>query len=286
MLSIKINIDDIKKLLKNLPKIRSQAIAMARDDLVKAVYAHIQEEARKKLHSTQNPFLENVKVSQISEDTWHISLDSKYRWIDDGMRPHDMIDSLLKNGKTAKDGSKYKVIPFLHGPNKGPATTWAPQLDLQATIRSELKRLQNDITGKKGVPYAKIETDASGKPLEGLLHSFNIDSGPERIGAGRWAGAGQGWGPIGSAKQGYTGIPFLHGVRIYQKMVEQADGSVKPQRAIMTFRTVSSNMKGGGRWFHPGTPPQHIFEEAAEWGLKYWETEILPKLMAKINNMV
>lgn len=285
MIKIDLNIKDIQKLLKDYSKIKEEAIRHAEKLLVPAIYQKIQELAKQKLHSTRNPFLENVRVVQVSADVWHITLDSKYVWIDDGLRPHEMIDDLLKNADTNKKGEKYKVIPFFHGPGRGPQNSTKAQLDLQSTIRAELKRIENEITNKKGIPYAKIEKDASGKPLEGLLHSFDVNSGPVREGAGRWAGAGQGWGPIGAVRQGKTGIPFLHGVRIYQKMAKQPDGSMKAQRAIMTFRTVNENMKGSGRWFHPGKPPAHIMEEAAEWGLKHWEEVILPLLMKKIDTI-
>lgn len=282
MIFINLNLDDIKDFLKNLPKVKQESVKMAQNLLVPAIYAHIQEEARKKLHSTQNPFLENISVKQIDPDTWVIALDAKYRWIDDGMQPHEMIDNLTKNGKTSKTGAKYQVIPFMHGPGRGPAHSTPWQTDLQSTIRAELQRAQNNLTGNKGIPYAGIEKDASGKPLIGRLHSIDINSAPTKT----HSGPGQGWGNIGAVRQGYTGIPFLHRVEIYQKMVKQKDGSEKAQRAIMTFRTVSTDMKGSGRWFHPGTPPANIFEEAAEWGMKHWETEILPKLMDKINQML
>lgn len=282
MIFININFADIKDMIKNLPKIKQEAIKTTENLLVPAIYAHIQEEARKKLHSTQNPFLENISIRQISSETWVIALDAKYRWIDDGMQPHEMIDNLTKNGKTSKTGAKYRAIPFLHGPNRGPAHSTPWQMDLQSTIRAELKNAQNKLTGGTGIPYAKIEKDGSGNPLLGRLHSFDIDTAPTKT----HSGPGQGWGNIGAVRQGYTGIPFLHKIEVYQKMVKQRDGSMKPQRAILTFRTVSTDMKGSGRWFHPGTPPVHIFEEAAEWGMKHWETVVLPKLMDKINKML
>lgn len=286
MIFINVNIDSIKDMAKNLSKVQLEAIKMAERDLVPAIYSHIQEEARKKLHSTQQLFLDNISLNRIDDNTWMIVLDAKYRWIDDGMRPHEMIDNLTKNGKTNKKGDRYKVIPFFHGPGRGPAHSTQYQTDLQSAIRAELRSAKNELTGKKGIPYSKIETDSSGNPLIGKLHSLNVETGPTRIGAGRWAGAGQGWGPIGAVRQGYTGTPFLRRVEIYQKMMKQKDGTEKLQRAIFTFRTVSTSMKGSGQWFHPGVTPANIFEEAEVWGRRMWETEVLPKLLEKINQML
>lgn len=258
-----------------------EAAQIAGNELAPAVHAHIVEEANKKLHARRQAFIEGVSFKQEGPDTWLIVLDAKARWIDDGLEPHEMIDDLLsqrsgkaKGPKTSKDGSRYRVIPFFHGPGKGGTSQTPAEASLQATIKSELKKANNQLTGNRGIPYAKIENGADGKPATGLLHSFDITNAPSKTGNG----PGQGWGPIGSVRQGATGIPFLQGVRIYQRQVKGADGKPTVKRAIMTFRTVSSKMKGTGRWFHPGLPPAKIFDEAHAWGIRKWENEILPKV--------
>lgn len=182
---------------------------------------------------------------------------------------HEMIDDLLKGKgvKTSKDGSRYRSIPFEHGPGKGAASMTPAQLTLQQTIKDEMK--------KRNIPYGKIEKDAKGNPLSGMLHSFDVHNGPPKTAEG----PGQGWGKIGQPRQGPTGIPFLHGVRVYQKLVENAKGEKSAKRAIMTFRTVSSKMKGTGRWVHPGLQPTKIFEDTVEWAHKEWDTNIAPKIL-------
>lgn len=251
--------------------------------LVPAVHAHMLQLANDRLHSRREMFVDALsKPVQEGENTWLIILDKKARWIDDGMERHEMIDDLLagRNGKPPKkaaDGSRYRAIPFMHGPGKGPTNSIKAQQDLTNTIKDFLKKANNKYTGEKGVPYAKLEMDSHGNPRMGLLHSFDVKT-PIRNDSGR----NQGWGPIGQPRQGPTGIPFLQGVRIYQQMVKNKDGSESVKRAIMTFRTVSDKMKNSGRWMHPGLPPANIFKDSYEWGQKHWEEVVMPKVIAHI----
>lgn len=259
----------------------NEAARKAGGELAPAVHAKVLELASTKLHARRQKFVDSLSFKQEGPDTWLIVLDKKARWIDDGMEPHDMIDDLLtkKSGKgkgpqRAADGSTYRVIPFFHGPGKGATTTTPAEATLQQTIKGELRKADNKLTGGKGIPYGKLEHGPNGQPLTGLLHSLDIEHSPRKT----ESGPGQGWGNIGAVRQGYTGIPFLRGIRIYQKMTKNPDGSSSVKRAVMTFRIVSSKMKGTGRWFHPGLKPVHIFDEAHEWGLKQWDTVILPKI--------
>lgn len=233
--------------------------------------AHIIEEANKRLHTRRDMYIENLSHRQVDENTWVIHLDAKALWIEDGMPEHSMIDDLLKSpkAKTAKDGSKYMAVPFQH--KKGPTQMTPAQKTLLDTIKTELKNQK--------IPYGKTEMDSSGKPKLGLLHKFDIKNAPTKT-----ANApGQGKGPIGSVMQGPTGIPLLQGVRIYQREVKGANGKTSVRRDIMTFRIVSSKMKGQGRWDHPGLVPLKLFPEGYEWAKKTWENEVLPDLMRQLN---
>jgi hypothetical protein len=256
-----------------------QALAMA-------AHAHMIEEANLKLNSRRQKFIDGLSFKQENQDTWLIVLDRKARWIDDGLEPHEMIDDLLSNRggkskpKVAKDGSRYRVIPFFHGPGKGKTNSTPAEMSLQSAIKTALKQADNHLTGGKGIPYGKLERGSDGQPLNGLLHSIDINSQPKKT----HNGPGQGWGRIGDVKQGATGIPFLQGLRIYQRKTKNMDGSTSTKRAIMTFRVVSSKHKGSGRWFHPGVAPAGIFDETYDWARRKWEEEILPRVIDFVVN--
>ena len=227
--------------------------------------AHAVELAGQRLHSRREMFVQGLSIQQIDSNTFYIQLDAGVRWIDEGLPAHNAVDDLLRKGaKTARDGSKYKVIPFQH--NKGPARSTPAQMDLTNTIRAEMK--------SRKIPWGKIERDGGGAPKIGRLHSFSINDRPIRNDMGR----GQGAGPVGAVKQGPTGIPLLRGVAVYQKKNDK--GVVK--RGIMTFRIVSSKHKAQGRWNMPTIPPTNILNDTMTWMENLWEKEISPQLYERV----
>lgn len=270
MIFTQFDISELIKLGQKLTSAAERAMKEAGDFLTKQVRAHIVEEAHKKLHTRRQMFVEHLRTFQVDEDTWVVSLDAKYRWIDDGMEKHSMVDSLLKskNAKRAKDGSKYAVIPFEHGP-KGPTQMTPAQATLLNTIKAEMS--------KRKIPYAAIEKDSQGVAKTGLLHAFDINHSPIKTADV----PGQGKGPIGAVMQGPTGIPLLKGVRVYQQQVTDKLGKAKIKRAIMTFRVVSSKHKEQGRWEHPGLDPVNLMEDGQNWASEQWETLIAPQIAAK-----
>jgi len=250
--------------------------------------AHIAEEVNKKLRSTKDAYIKNLRHRQLNADTWVVELtydpksqDSKLaRAVENGMTQHEMIDDLLKSpkAKTAKDGSKYLIVPFKQ--NKPPTTVPQAGLSLQDTVKAFFKQ--------KGVAWGKIERHGDGSPKTGLLHSLDQKASPLKTHNGPY----QGHGKIGDVRQGPTGIPFLQGIRVYQSAVTGAngkpvmgnDGHPKVQRGIFTFRIVSSKMKGQGRWIHPGIKPHKFFDEAYNWALNEWENKISKQVVAEILN--
>lgn len=271
MVYLHVDVSDILSLSEMKEKV-SDAAKDALRDLSYQTHVHITEEVQAKLHSTREKYLDALKPpTQLEDDVWLIELDSKAMWIEEGIEPnHEMIDDMLKShkAKTAKDGSKYMVVPFEQ--NKKPSSITPAQKSLQDTIKSEFKN--------RNIPYGKVEKDAAGNAKKGLIHSFDIKNAPIKTSNL----PGQGKGPVGSVMQGPTGIPLLKGIRVYQKEVAMPDGSKKVQKAIMTFRVVSSKMKGTGRWVHPGLEPKRFFEEAADWALKHWEEKIKDKLIVSV----
>lgn len=270
MIFVQFDISELIKLNNKLTSAAEKAMKEAGDFLAKQVRAHIVEEAHKKLHTRRQMFVEHLRTFQVDEDTWVVSLDAKYRWIDDGMERHNMVDDLLKakNAKRAKDGSKYAVIPFEHGP-KGPTQMTPAQATLLNTIKAEMN--------KRKIPYAGIEKGANGKAKLGLLHAFDINTSPTKTANV----PGQGKGPIGQVMQGPTGIPLLKGVRVYQNEVSDKKGGTRIKRAIMTFRVVSSKHKDQGRWEHPGLDPVNLMEDGQKWAMEQWENLIAPQIAAK-----
>lgn len=250
---------DLNNTLK--PKIDA-ALKNAAQSLAMQAHAHLLEQVQEKLHSTRERYVDAVNFQQVNNDVWVISLDQSAMWLEEGMDEREMIAGLLKSpkAKMAKDGSKYLSVPFQH--NKGPTQQTSAAQDLTATVRQELQKRQ--------IPYGKIERDESGKAKLGLLHKFDIMKDPVKS----HEGAGQGHGPVGSVRQGMTGIPFLQSVRVYQR--QMAGGAIK--KGIMTFRTVSSKHKGTGRWVHPGIEPRKFFDETADWALSVW-----PKIASEID---
>lgn len=271
---------DISGLLKfeDLKDAAKQETYEAGRNLTAAIHGHIIEQANQKLHTRRQMFIDGLRMAPVNENTWMVSLDAKVRWIDDGMPAHNMIDDLLKSpkAKRAKDGSKYIVVPFQH--NKGPTQMTPAQKNLLDTIKSEMMKADNP------VPYGSIEKDDQGNPKLGLLHTFDITKRPIKTAEG----PGQGHGPIGKVKQGWSpdgksGVPLLQGVQIHQKMTQNPDGTQSVKRMIMTYRVASSKHKNDrGRWENPGVPPQRIFEEAEEWAHDQWQKHIGPAVASKL----
>lgn len=248
--------------------IKSATDGAARD-LAAMTQGKIAELAAQKLHSRREMFVQGLKTVQVSDDLWIVSLDARVRWIDDGQPAHNMLDALLASpkAKRAKDGSKYVVIPFGHGPGAGKTSTTSAQQDLISTVKKEMKA--------RGIPFGKIEVDSQGQAKMGKLHSFDITKAPVKS----IDGPGQGHGPKGHVKQGPTGIPFLQGVQVYQNK----DAKGKPRRQILTFRVASSKHRDQSRWEHPGNAPANLMEEGMKWAMETWEKEVAPALVSKIS---
>jgi hypothetical protein len=277
VIALNLDISSLLTMEKNLVPVVTEAVQRAATRLTQMTKEHIVEEASKKLHTRRQMFIEHLTVFPLDQggdqNTWVINLDKKYRWIDDGMKQHEMIDDLLKSKKTktSKDGSRYLTIPFDHSPGKGKTGTTPAGKTLIDTVRKELK--------SRGIAFGQIEKGPDGKPLLGTLHNIDITKEPKKTGNG----PGQGHGPIGQVRQGMTGIPFLQGIQISQKMVKDPKtGKEGVKRSIMTFRTVSSKMKGSGRWVHPGLEANHMMEEGARWASDQWQRIVGPEVAAAI----
>jgi len=268
MMNITIDFSDISRMFGSLASDIEKAANQAAAELAPAIYGHLLEQANSKLHSRRKMFVDALSFKQESDKSFVVTLDKKAVWIDDGMDEHSMLEALLKSPKAkhAADGSTYIVVPFDHSPGKGVTNSTPAQQSLISTIKKDLRQ--------KNIPFAKIEKNQSGQPKIGNLHRLDILNSPLKT----HEGPGQGKGRIGDVRQGPTGIPFLQGIQISQKMKQ--GGGVK--RDISTFRVASSKMKGTGRWVHPGLEPTDLMKEAYEWGIKHLDDVILPKIFNQL----
>lgn len=256
-LTVTINADQILSQMAESVTQISQDIHDGVRALSVITHAHIVEEANKKLHSRQEAFVKALKYEQIDDHTWAITVPADQRWIEDGMKAGSMLPGLLNSpkAKTAKDGSRYIVIPMKKndaGAQRGPSQSSAFAKQLANQVRAEMR--------KQGIPYQRpIERDASGKPKMGLLHAFDIMNSPKRP---HWTS------------------PALQGVRVYQNMTKGKRGEDVVSRDIMTFR-VASSKHAGLKWEHPGLHPMHFLEEAQRWALEEWSQRMLPEILKK-----
>lgn len=279
MIYINLDLGVLGQLAKEFKPTVDQAMKEAARDLAAQTHAHILEEVQEKLHSTRQKYVDALSYSQVDDDTWVISLGKEAMWIEEGIPPNkDMLDGLLKSpkAKTAKDGSRYIVVPFEH--KKGPTEQTTAGKTLTDTIKAEFK--------KRKIPYGSIEKNADGTPKTGLIHSFDVlKMSPHneiRTPNKTANGPGQGHGPIGAPRQGPTGIPFLQGVRVYQNKVKDKNGKEHVKKSIMTFRIASSKHKGQGRWIHPGLEAKKFFDEAAKWAMKEFEDRIRDQILISV----
>ncbi len=283
MFLLHLDVSDLLKLDDSFRPAVDKAMKRAAETLAAQVHAHIVENVQQKLRSTRETYLDHLGFHQVNDNTWVVDLMPGALFIEEGMESHSMVDDLLDDSprpgtkkkdkgtpkgktKTAKDGSRYRVIPFEHNIAKTRQTQAAT--DLTNTIKSELKKM--------GAPsIGKLETDSAGKPKLGLVRSFDIMTRPVKT----VEGPGQGKGPVGVVRQGPTGIPLLQGVRIYQRQVADKEGKSSVKKMITTFRVVSSKHKAENRWIHPGLEARKFMDEAATWALELWEQKIKPEVL-------
>lgn len=206
--------------------------------------AKTKELAQAELKSSRQKYMENLTMEEVQPGIWVVSLDQPALFIEEGLPPNtDMKPGLLKDAKVAKDGTRYKVIPFDHGRAPSQMTPYA-----KSVVDDIKKKLKAD-----NIPFKKIEINENGSPKRGLLHSKNY----------------------GGEIPGKGNTPVMDGLSIYQSTTKT--GNVR--RDIMTFRTVTS--KQGDKWIHPGVEAKKYMDKALDWAIKEWEDKILPEILKK-----
>lgn len=201
------------------------------------------------LKSTRAQYLRNLKVDKLYESTdqviWSVSLRKEAGWIEEGYAPGSMIERILNGGKPArqaKDGSRYKIIPFKH--NKKPSETSAAQQRIAAYAKSAIK--------KQGLD--KIIRNEAGQPIIGRAASVKITAKNQ---------------PVGRFNQ-----PLLAGLTIYQREQKSESGKTKIMRDVMAFRVMSSNQIGSGLWESKGFKGLNAFEEVSRKVDEMWNQAV------------
>jgi hypothetical protein len=207
---------------------------------------------------------------------WAITLGKEGLWIEDGMKPHSLIDSMLKSPK-AKSGpnGKYMVVPFTHSDS-------AMNIGTSNSLTTVLQNLAKKELKKSGIPMKKLERDATGKPLIGLIDSIKQPS----------KGTQETLGYLEKNKFFYkkTNSPasissMLNNIKIYQNEVKDKEGNTmmnkhgmaQMSKSAKTFRVISESQKGSGLWEHPGLKKVSFFESALDWAEREWEDRIKPR---------
>lgn len=245
-LKFNIDIDSISSEFGELKKEVNEDLKNAVGALASMTHAKANELATEQLGSLQKIYKDNLSFQQLEENLWVVSLDEKALFIEEG-RKSGFMQELLNSptAKTAKDGTKYNIIPFEHSKNPSEQSSRARELTNQ--IKAELK--------KQGVNYRKPEYNADGSPKLGLIKRFNIDSA--------------------KLKESHKDSP-LKGVSIYQRM----EGN-KVRRDVMTFRVITEKHREENKWVHPGMEGKKILDQAFSWAESEWNNVILSEVLSK-----
>jgi len=224
----------------------THAVDLAARALAEATKDHIIEQAHQRLHTRREPYLAGLSLREDGQ-LYIVALASSADWIEDGMEPRDMRESLLSSphARTSRDGHRYLVVPMSHvsssTPAPGPATVAA---SMHASIRA---RMQEAGIGME------LERDAHGQPRTGLLH--RLPGGGPRM---------------------RSGHGLFDGLAVYQRQTLKG-----VTRDAMTFRVVSDKSPDGS-WNHPGMDGVKIFDEAARWAEDQWERVVGPELLVRV----
>lgn len=282
-LELKLDFSELDRLSEDIQQQLIPRAEAAVAGLAQQAHAHIVERAKRDLHSRQKKFLENLEFKQVSRSLWVITVKEPALWIEEGKPAGNMLIDLLSSPK-AKIGKRsvYLVIPFEHA--KPPTRSTPLENTLTAAIKAELKRQRK--------PYKAPIFNKDGRTVkQGLVDKMDIyvpQGGKAPIGHYGPDGQPTMAHPVPPGQMGPEGRPFLWGLRIYQKRIEDEKGNPlldkkgreRAHKAFLTFRTASSRQFGLGKWDHPGLDAMNFLDEAEEWIARQWDYEIKPSLLA------
>jgi hypothetical protein len=259
--NINLSLGDIRALNERLKAKADVLLERAVADLAAQTHAKLVELAASGLRTSRQTYIDALSYEETGRGAWTVTLDKNALWIEDGMPRHEMIDDLIRNNPriSNKTGARYKIIPFSI---KGPSATAVAAMPIRQAAMKALRQA--------GINMKEVEKEVDGRVKQGTLHRLNVVSHPLKTAQGPH----QGHGPMGSARQGMSGMPFLSGLTVQQR--RSMTGMM--QKTAMTFRVVSSFHKGSGKWVHPGVKAHRFMDQAAKWAHDEWENKIKPEI--------
>lgn len=265
--------NDVKEAVENLSVqthafIVNQANQIFKEDNFKRqYYLGLGEFGQKaKGESTKNDMIDttakNVRWIKIADGIWMVELDEQAEWLENGRQATFMGEDwwLLKPGKakTAKDGSKYRVIPFKQMDGKKDAPGVKPFFGQM--IRNQAKRQKVSLT--------KIETNPDGTPKLGVIHKLNMTpTGNQQDSPSLFSMPRTEEMAAASGLKPHSGIYKLKGAAVIQR--KDKKGKVKKETVV--FRVISSKHKAEGRWMYPEVQGANLFPQAEKWAMQQWD---------------
>jgi len=228
------------------------------EDLKKAVKAlgsgglkKAEELAQTKLTGKlSDMYKNNLKIENPSDNIVIIELKEEAFWIEKGRKSGFMEELLNSKAKTAKDGSKYRVIPM-----KDSSSSSSPSKTSGENLVGELKSFLRS-QGIRSSKNKQLDLDENGSPRIGKMNSFDIKNMRDK-----------------------KGLPNdIKSVSVFQNKNPKTG---KVERSVVAFRVISDKHRSSGKWVHPGTPPARILEDTFKWIEQEWQSQIFPALKAK-----
>lgn len=214
--------------------------------------------------STSDPRIDqsakHLRWTKLSDGLWVVDLDPKAEWLETGAESRFM-DWLLtgKSAKTAKDGSKYAVIPFVQ--TRGKKTAPGAKPGLAEVVKNAAE--------KSNINLHKIETDESGNPKVGVLYKLNIKPKLTQQQAPSLYSKPRGFEEaLATGFAQHSGIYKLKGLVVTQRINKKG----KPVKETVVFRVISEKHRAGGvRWMTPKEDGAKLFDAAFDFANKQFD---------------
>lgn len=262
-LKLSINADELAKELQASIEDTTERLKQGVQRLTIQTHAKVIEYASSKLdgYKLQAYMGEggsNLGWSKIGDGFYVVTLKAEARWIEEGREPVSMATDtwLLKNAKSAKDGSRYKTIVM---PVKYNDKTSGPNAAINSLAREAIQSAKTP-DGKR-VSTMKLQRGPDGKPKTGLIQKINIEPPfSSKQAPGLYSKPRSAEDAKATGLKQHNGIFRLKGMMLTQKRI---GGRVVKEAVVM--RTVSSKSQGEARWLYPAVTGINAMDKAFEW---------------------
>ena len=294
---IKINVDlaDILAFRDGLGPKTQRALEDAAKALALQAHSHILEQVQEKLHSTRDKYIRALQFTQISKDTWAITLDREAMWIEEGKDQGEMLDDLLASpkAKTARDGC------VLNPRNKVLTSTGWKKIkdivpgDLVLTHSGKFREVKRLLVtpGGLGTEYVSFGIVSMDRSKSGGPSKQNSDLTSPRISltVDHPVLTPSGWKPAGELRHGdlvatpadltrlctvcSSPLP-INAPRVVQCRNRRC-GSVAMVKEGRAFKFTKAERQSNGRKAHEAAKAKGIFN-SPDWGCR--DVEVLKKM--------